>query len=330
MKALVLQQKQQLYLMEDFPDPIPKKKEVVIKVRYCGICGSDLEAYQYGMVLTPIILGHEFTGEIIQIGANVEGWQIGDRVTTFPGAYCGKCFYCKNGQENLCHKITMGLGLTVNGALAEYVKVPAYLLQKLPETVRFDEGALVEPLSVGFHGVTLSKIAPTDTALVIGAGTIGLATLLALRYFKVKDIYVIEPSEYNRALALEIGAKETNHPRKINRIGPDFIFDCAGFPETYISALSIIRKGGTIIILGIHFEPVPISFLLFSTKEVKMKGSFGYSLQEFQEVLSLIATKKLEPRRMISKKIKLEEAIDKGFDELLKPERKAAKILVEL
>ncbi len=329
MKSLILKAVNKLELCEDSPEPILSKEEVLIKVKCCGICGSDLEAYRYGKVLMPLILGHEFTGEIMEVGAKVEGWRVGDRVTAYPGEFCGKCYYCKKGQENLCRKTIMGLGITVNGALAEYVKVPAKLICKLPESVRYEEGALVEPLSVAYHGVKLSGIQPTDTVVVIGTGSIGLCTIQALKLLNLEVIYFIEPSEFNRNLALQMGAKEIDRPAQLNKVGPDFVFDCAGFPKTYQNDLQIIRNGGTVILLGVHFDPVPISFLQLIAKEVIMKGSFGYSFQEFKEVLSFMEQGKFQTDLIISKKVKLEKAIEEGFHELLSSKRRAAKILIE-
>ena len=330
MRALVLKTIHQLEFVTDYPKPTLAKDEVLIKVKYCGICGSDLEAFQYGMILMPIIPGHEFSGEITELGANVTDWSIGDRVTVYPGSYCGKCYYCKGGEENLCKKMFLGLGLSVNGAMAEYVKFPASYLFRLPDSVSFEEGAIVEPLSVGYHGVKLSNIQPDDTAVVIGAGTIGISTIQALKLLDIEDIYVIDPNEFNRNIAFELGAKETKAPMQINKVGPDFVFVCAGFPETYKNAIKIVRGGGSIILLGVHFDPVAISFLQIIAKEANLRGSFGYSNDEFKEVLELLAEKKFQPNLLISKKVKLENAVQAGFLELLSKEKKAVKILVEM
>ena len=113
MKGLVLEKVNQLKIRNDIPKPSPKKRDVVIKVKYCGICGSDLEAYQYGKIFMPLILGHEFSGIITGLGSNVEGWRIGDRVTAYPGEFCGKCYFCKNHRENLCKRMGAGLGIII-------------------------------------------------------------------------------------------------------------------------------------------------------------------------------------------------------------------------
>jgi (R,R)-butanediol dehydrogenase/meso-butanediol dehydrogenase/diacetyl reductase len=330
MKGLVLQGIKQLEYRTDLKKPQPKKDEVLIAVKYCGICGSDLEAYQHGMVVMPLILGHEFSGEIVELGSDVVDFKLGDRVTGYPGNFCGKCFFCKSGQVNLCSKTLEGMGLTVDGALAEYIKMPAKCLCKLPTTVSFEEAALTEPLSVGYHGVRMSGIQPDDSVVVIGAGSIGLSTIQALRLRGIREYYIVEPSEFNKSLALQMGAKEIRNPSRINGVGPDFVFDCAGFPKTYKKNLSIVRKGGTVILLGVYFNPAPIPFLQFIMKEINMRGSFGYSFEEFQEVLSLIAEGKYLPDLMISKKVELASAIQEGFLELLRPNKEVAKILVEI
>ncbi len=330
MKGLVLKAVNELEVQDDIPLPKLAKKDVLIKVKYCGICGSDLEAYQYGKILMPLILGHEFSGEIVGLGEKVEDWKKGDRVTAYPGEFCGKCFYCQRGEENLCKNILLGLGITVNGAIAEYVKIPAKLLCKLPDSVGYAAGALAEPLSVGYHGVEISGIEPSDTALVIGAGAIGLATIQALKLKNIDNVYVSDPSQFNLNLAIKMGVNKAIKSGKINKLGPDFVFDCAGFPETYKKDISLVRKGGTVMLLGVHFEPVPISFLLLIAKEVKLVGSFGYSFQQFQEVLNLLDQGKFQTDLIVSKKVKLDNAIEEGFHELSQPDKQAAKILVEI
>jgi (R,R)-butanediol dehydrogenase/meso-butanediol dehydrogenase/diacetyl reductase len=272
-------------------------------------------------------------GANVELGANVAlgaNWRIGDRVTCYPGSFCGKCYYCKRGEENLCKKMVLGLGLSINGAMAEYVKFPAKYLFKLPDTISYEEGAIVEPLSVGYHGVKLSKIQPGDTAVVIGAGTIGISTIQSLKLLNIDEIYVIDPNEFNRNIALQLGAKETKAPAQINKVGPDFVFVCAGFPETYQNAIKIVRGGGSIILLGVHFDPVKTNYLQIIAKEANLRGSFGYSNAEFQEVLTLLAQKKFQPNLLISKKVKLENAVQGGFLELLSKEKKAVKILLEI
>ncbi|NHI92954.1 MAG: hypothetical protein EAX96_10670 [Candidatus Lokiarchaeota archaeon] len=330
MKALVLKAIEELEVSDDLPKPTPSKKEVLIKIKYCGICGSDLEAYKYGKVLTPLILGHEFSGEIVEVGSKVEGWKIGDRVTSYPADFCGTCHYCSKGQENRCRKMVEGLGISVNGAIAEYVKISSNSLCKLPDSVKYEDAALVEPLSVGYHGVKNSGIKPDDNAIVIGAGTIGLSTIQSLKLFNIDNIFIIEPSEFNENLAIQMGAKKALRPAKMNKIGPEFVFDCAGFPETYQNAIQIVQYGGTIILLGVHFKSVPISFLQVIAKEVTLRGSFGYSFEEFQEVIKFLDQRKIQTDLIVSKKVKLENVIKDGFQELLRPDRKSAKILVEI
>ena len=139
-----------------------------------------------------------------------------------------------------------------------------------------------------------------------------------------------DPSIFNLNIALKMGVEKASNPAKINKLGPDFVFDCAGFPETYNNDINIVRKGGTVVLLGVHFEPVPISFLYLIAKEVKMVGSFGYSYQQFNEILNLLDQGKFQTDLLISKKVKLDNAIEEGFHELSRPDKQAAKILVQM
>ncbi|MEN6522738.1 MAG: alcohol dehydrogenase catalytic domain-containing protein, partial [Anaerolineaceae bacterium] len=163
------------FFVKDIPVPELEENEVLIKVRACGICGSDLSLYKMGM--EDRILGHEFSGDIVDTGAGVTGWKPGDRVVVEPSLVCWECYWCKHGQFHLCPSLGF-TGIMADGGFAEYVKVPSYQLHHLPDEVSYVQGALVEPLSVSLHGVMTSIMRPGDTVAVFGCGIIGLTTLL--------------------------------------------------------------------------------------------------------------------------------------------------------
>ena len=228
--------------------PAPCPGEVKIKVHWCGICGSDLHEYLAGPIFipvekphpltgkkAPIILGHEFSGEIVQIGAGVPAIQVGDRVTASASRSCGECFWCKRGETIICEK-NAGTGLQADGAFAEYVNVPAY--DKLPDSVTFEEAALAEPLAVGVHAMKRAQIQPEDNVVIVGAGTIGLSVLQAARASGAKITMVVEKAEARKAYARQLGATMVLDPSRMDipgavheatgGVGADLGFECVG------------------------------------------------------------------------------------------------------
>ncbi len=337
LKGAVFQKKGEIIIKDDIKKPKIKKDEVLIKVKNCGICGSDVESYHTGILIpTGLILGHEFSGEIIELGEDVKKWKIGDRVTANPNLPCFKCFWCMRNQENLCKKGD-GIGMTSSGAMAEFIKVKAERLHLLPPNVSYEEGALVEPLAIGVYAVQESGIKVGENAVVFGAGTIGLVTIQVLNAIGASDVFVIEPLEFNQKKALEVGASEVFIPKdwtKIsgltNKIGPDHIFDCAGVPKTYIDSLKLIRKGGFITVIGIHAEPFEmVGFTQFLLKNITMRGIFAYNQETFRTCINLLEKKKINIKPLITKRIKLDE-VPKAFKTLSDPTNNEVKILVEM
>ncbi|MHA1379127.1 MAG: zinc-dependent alcohol dehydrogenase [Candidatus Helarchaeota archaeon] len=337
MKGAILQEKGKIVIKDNIPKPKIKKDQVLIKVKNCGICGSDMESYHSGaLILSGLIIGHEFSGEIVEIGESVKKWKIGDRVTANPNLNCGKCNFCLQGQENLCRKSLEGIGLAYNGAMAEFVGVRADRLHSLPQNVSFEEGALVEPLTIAVYGVQESWFKIGENAVVYGAGTIGLLTTQVLNTIGASDIYVIEPSEFNQKKALEMGASEVFMPNNwgkinklTNKIGPDHVFDCAGVPQTYINSIKIVRKGGFITVIGLHAEPFQMEgFMQLLTKNITMRGIYGYNQDTFRTTISLLKKKKIDVKPIITKKIKVGE-VPEAFKTLSNPNNEEIKILVE-
>src|SRR5450759_3350218 len=211
MKALVLEKYNEL-VYKDVPDPIIKRNEVLVRVKACGICGSDVHGLDgsTGRRIPPLIMGHEASGVIAQTGPAVAGWQVGDRVTFDSTIYCGHCYYCRRGLINLCDNRRV-LGVSCedyrqNGAFAEYVAVPQHILYRLPANLSFVQAALVEPVSIAFHGVSLAKIVLDDTAVVVGAGMVGLFVVQALRAAGCGQVIAVDVDRGRLELARKLGA----------------------------------------------------------------------------------------------------------------------------
>jgi (R,R)-butanediol dehydrogenase/meso-butanediol dehydrogenase/diacetyl reductase len=321
-------------VVQDVSEPTPKPGQVIVKVKYCGICGSDLHAYETCMYSG--IIGHEFSGDIESIGESVKGWKVGDRVTANPNIGCGTCYYCKRGETNLCMKL-LTIGETAPGAFAERVPVRADLLRRL-NTMSYEEGALIEPLSTLVRANKYS-VKSGDTVLVMGAGTIGLFALQCAKRYGAKRVCVTEVSKLRAQVAKKLGADQVFNPEEVNvgqkmnelsnGIGPDVVLECIGKPETIRGAETIVRKGGIAMIIGVSTVDVPTNYLGMLIHETAVKGIYAYSIQDFEEAAQLIERKQVNTSPIVTDRIGLSEIVERGFEELLKPEKNHIKILVD-
>ncbi|MFX1357440.1 MAG: zinc-binding dehydrogenase [Promethearchaeota archaeon] len=336
MKGAYFSEVRKVIIREDLPNPEIGPDEVLIKVQKCGICGSDIGSYLTGaMESQQIILGHEFSGEIVELGEKVKKLKVGDRVTANPNVPCLDCYYCNHGLENMC--IFYTIGVTHDGALAEFLKVRADRIHKLPDSVSFEEAALVEPLSNGVQAVRMSGLKVGDNAAVFGAGPIGLMTIQALKAAGASYIYVIEPIEAKQKIALKLGADEVFDPKRwskiiklTNKIGPDYVFDCVGIPETIMTSMQLVKMGGTIIIIGMHPETFEMKgFLQFMTKNLTMKGMYLVDQESFSTAIRLIEQNKVEVMPLVTKTITLND-VPEEIENLAKGLHDDIKILVDI
>ncbi|MHC4104019.1 MAG: zinc-dependent alcohol dehydrogenase [Planctomycetota bacterium] len=345
MKSAVFVEKQKIEIQE-IPRPEIESGEVLLKVEYCGICGSDIHAYKSGQLYSPgTVMGHEFSGTIAEMGDQVEGFAIGDRVAVSPGSACRQCYYCIRGAANMCigsSTPTIGLSPDINGAFAEYVRIvsPAGQLTKLSETVSLQVAALTEPYSVAMHSIRKSRFQPGDRILVIGAGPIGLAAIQLLMLAGAGHITVIEKSEARVNQAHEFGANDVLNPdvegiglfdkvRLLNNIiGPDIIFECAGFPDTFNMAVSLARRDGQVMVVSIIEQETPIYPFVIAVNEIDIKGCYGFVGDDFDHVIHFMSNGKLAADKMISEIISLDDIVARGFEALLESQDKL-KILVK-
>ncbi len=349
LKAAVYYGRKNVKIEKDYPEPKPGKGEVKIAVKWCGICGTDLHEYLEGPIFIPtephpltgrklpVVLGHEFSGEIVEVGPGVKDWSVGDRVTADACIVCWECYFCKRMLYNLCEKLGFN-GLATDGAFADYVVVPAYQLYRLPDTVSYEEGALVEPLSVGIHAIRKSGLQEGDTVFIAGAGPIGLCTLLAAKAAGAGKIYVSEILPRRIELAKKLGATEVLNPKEVdvkkeiadrtNGIGVDVAFEAVGYEPALRACLDVTRKGGTICVIGIF--PGAVSIMPtpdIVVSEHKIVGSIAYA-GEFTTAIDLMADGRIDVKPLITAKIGLEDLIEKGFKELVEHKEKHIKILV--
>jgi len=272
--------------------PHPADNEVLVKLEYVGICGSDIHYYETGsigkyVVKPPFVLGHEPGGTVVEVGKNVKHLHIGDRVALEPGKTCGHCEFCREGKYNLCPDVLFFATPPIDGVFQEYVAHEADLCFKLPEDVDTMEGALIEPLAVGFHAANQGNAHAGQTAVVFGSGCIGLVSMMALKAEGVSKVYVVDILQKRLDKALELGAteiinsKEKNLQEEIDRLtdgkGADLVIETAGTETTTRQAIQITKKGATIVLVGYSKTgemTLPISLAL--DKELTFKTVFRY------------------------------------------------------
>jgi L-iditol 2-dehydrogenase len=314
MKALLLTKYNHLEYT-DFPDPEPGPEDVLIQVKACGICGSDIHGLDgsSGRRVPPLIMGHEAAGVISAVGDNVTGWQIGDRVTFDSTIYCGTCHFCRRGEINLCdNRRVLGVSpgdYRQHGAFAEYVVVPQHILYRLPDGLSYERAAMVEAVSIAVHAVERTPVSLNDTAVVVGTGMIGLLVLQAVRLAGCGKVIAVDLDQGRLDLARQLGADLTLNPQESDVLeqvlaqtegrGADIALEVVGFTPTLQTAIRSVRKGGTVTLVG-NLSPTT-EFLQQSvvTRELTLYGSCG-SCGEYPACLDLIVREDINVDAMIS------------------------------
>ncbi|HUX52281.1 MAG TPA: galactitol-1-phosphate 5-dehydrogenase [Spirochaetia bacterium] len=340
MKALVYHGPHDLrYVEVDTPEP--KMGEVLIRPRSVSICGSDLSGYKGGsaMRVPPLIMGHEFSGEIAKLGSGVSGMKVGDRVGVVTNLYCGTCPECRNGLSNVCDNrfiigTTMKAG-SYNGAMADFVVAPAEKIMRLPDNVSFHECALVEPLSIALRATKHAGELTGKTVAVFGTGPIGLLTIMCVRAFGAKRVIAIDMVDGRLTMARQCGASDTINSRedvpKLARQltgegGIDVVFDAAGVAATINTGIDIVRNGGTIIMIGLASPTFEIEYKHAVAKELTLQGSYMYT-SEMREGLQLITDGKLNVKQIITSELPMSEG-PRIFEELVSGSSSEIKVIL--
>lgn len=341
MRALVLEAHKKLTLCT-VPDPVPGSGEVLVQVKACGICGSDVHGYDgsTGRRRPPVIMGHEAAGVVAGTGADVTGWQPGDRVTFDSTIYCGECYFCRQGRINLCdNRCVLGVSCEAyrrDGAFAEYVVVPQHILYRLPDSLDFAQAAMVEALSIGFHAVSRSGIQGDDSVLVLGTGMIGLLTVQAARLAGCGRIIAVDVDTDKLALARRMGASVTLNPRTDEVLagiaeatsgrGADHAFEAVGMDETVAMAVSGVRKGGVLTLIGNLSPSVSFPLQAAVTGELTVHGSCA-SCGEYPACLDSLAEGRVDVSPLISAVASLSEGAD-WFGRLYAGEKGLMKVIL--
>ncbi len=277
--------------MADCPMPAAAPGEVVVQVEYCGICGSDVHFYRFGSIGKkaapfPFILGHECAGTVIELGEGVSSLRVGDRVALEPGVPCGSCEMCRTGRYNLCPDVRFMAAPPYDGALRRYLSHPANMCFKLPDSMSFQEGAMLEPLAVGMHAAVRGDVRMGKSVCILGGGTIGIMTLLSCRALGASTAIVSDLFANRLESARKFGATRAVNPKEqdleqavleaTGGQGCDVVFETAGSPYTMAETWKYVKRGGVIVLVGNITKETPYPFLELSRREVDIRPTFRY------------------------------------------------------
>ena len=303
--------------LEMVPMPVPEigPDDVLVRVRACGICGSDVHGFDgsTGRRIPPLVMGHEAAGEVAQAGAHVRDLAMGDRVTFDSTIYCGQCFYCARGDINLCDNRQV-LGVSPgeyrrHGAFAEYVAVPRRIMYRLPDNLSYEQAALIEAVSVAVHAVNLTPVADGRTAVVVGSGMIGLLAIQALRAAGCARVVAVDLEECRLKVARELGATETINPKTGDAAaavremtdgrGADVALECVGATEPIRTAIASVRKGGAVTLVGNIAPAIDLPLQAVVTRQIRLQGSCA-SCGEYPACIDLISSGAIRVDPLIS------------------------------
>ena len=333
MKALFYEGPNRMHVA-DLPEPSPAAGEVKLRVGACGICGSDVHGYtgQSGRRVPGMVMGHEFAGEIVELGSGVDGWKTGQRVTAFNIIGCDECPHCASGNSQRCpHRKVIGVNMGTIGAYAEYICMPAKNLAELADGVSYADGLLHEPLTVAYHA--LGHVPQDAQSLaIVGGGTIGQGLVMVAQALGDRKVFLLEPLAEKRALAEQHGAAAL--PPDLNELvkhlpdGADAAMEAVGIEAAFQLALDAIHPSGTLVLVGNLAKQVPLPLQHVTSTEKHLVGSYGFNLGDFQRIMSWINEGRFDLTPFLSGSCTLEEA-PQVFADLAAGRRQALKIVVE-
>jgi len=342
LKALIYT-KPYCFEYSDFSDPEVGDDDMLIRVKACGICGSDVQGFtgKTGRRIPPLIMGHEAAGVVEEVGKNVKDFEKGDRVCFDSTVYCNKCQPCRKGQYNRCEKRQV-LGVSTpefkrHGAFAEYVALPWWIVSKIPDNMSFIQSSLLEPASIGTHAANRAPISTDDTVVVIGAGTIGLFILQAARLRGAARVLAIDINEFRLDVAKKLGADKVINPLKSdlrkaileetkNR-GADVAFEAVGYAQTFRDGVSVTKTGGHLVAVGNLEKAAEFNLQELVARELTFTGSYASS-GEFRDCIDLVASGKINVEPLISDVLPLKDGPG-AFERLLKAKEDLLKIVLE-
>ena len=342
MKALLLTRYKEMELA-DLPVPEIGPEDVLVRVKSCGICGSDIHGYDgsTGRRIPPLVMGHEAAGVIVNAGSAVTGFKEGDRVTFDSTVSCGRCHFCRRGEINLCdHREVLGVSCgdyRRNGAFAEYVAVPSRIVYKLPDSLSFDHAALIEAVSIAVHAVNITPISLAASAAVVGSGMIGLLVIQALKLAGCSRVIAVDIDDSKLSLARSLGAWATVNAQsadvpafvreRTEGRGADVAIEVVGATQPVETAVLSVRKGGSVTLVGNLSPRIELPLQSVVTRQIRLQGSCA-SCGEYPACIELLASGAIKADPLISAKAPLDEGVE-WFDRLYNHEIHAMKVILK-
>jgi L-iditol 2-dehydrogenase len=331
MNALMLKDYMNLEMVQmDEPEIGPD--DLLVRVRACGICGSDVHGMDgsTGRRIPPVVMGHEAAGVVERAGKNVHDLKKGDRVTFDSTIYCGQCVFCARGDVNLCENRQV-LGVSPgeyrrHGAFAEFVAVPRRIVYRLPDSLSFEQAALIEAASVAVHAVNLTPVRLGDTGVVVGSGMIGVLTVQALRAAGCANVIAIDPVESRLKMAAELGATEVR-TSGVGVTNADVVIECVGANDSVQTAIGCARKGGAVTLVGNFAPKVELPLQVIVTRQIRLQGSCASS-GEYPAVIELMARGIIRVDSLISAVAPLKEGAE-WFGKLYRREGNLMKVILQ-
>jgi len=297
--------------IEERPMPVPGPREVLVEVSTVGVCGSDVHYYEHGrigdhVVRAPLVLGHESAGRVVALGAQASRHAVGDRVTLEPGVPCGRCRECRAGRYNLCPDVVFFATPPVDGAFANFVAIHEDFAFALPDSLSDEEGALMEPLSVGIWACRKAGVSAGDRVLVTGAGPIGLLAMQVARAFGATELVVSDANEHRLALAARTGATRTVPPG--GELGEvDALIECSGHPAALADGIAAVRPAGTAVIVGMGPDATAeVPMALIQNREIWLTGTFRYA-NTYPTAIALAAAGRVDLQAIVTGHYRLDE-----------------------
>ncbi len=331
-------------IFEEREIPEIKDNEVLVKIEHVGLCGSDLHYYEHGrigdfVVEEPMILGHEAAGKIVKVGKDVESLDVEDLVALEPGITCGKCEFCKSGKYNLCPDVEFLATPPYDGAFVEYIAYPEDMCFKLPEGMDTVEGSLIEPLAVGFHAANQADAQIGETAAILGAGCIGLVTLMSLRARGIKEVYVSDLIDIRLEKAAEVGAKKVFNAKEVdvvaeimkltNNEGVDIVIETAGSKVTAKQTADLVKRGGRIVLVGMAADPVfAYDFGKLQSKEASINTVFRYR-NIYPKAIKAVGDGTIDVKQVVTDTFGFSE-VKKAIDYNVENKSETVKVVIDM
>lgn len=338
MKACAIKGVKEFEIVE-IEEPVSKDGKVIIDVLKSGICGSDIH-YWVGGAPAGLVMGHEFCGKVVNPGDRVD-LKVGDRVTALPISPCGECEACRNGEPQYCAKTwneAVGLSLGNPGGLTRRIAVRPDMVIKVPDTMSDEEGAMVEPTAVGLHAAHLGRIAVGDDVLVVGGGIIGLVSAMFAKLEGASRVILTETNPERGKKAVSLGVADewydatdkdlVGKMMELTNGGFDVVLECVGNSPAVNSAITMVKPGGTVVLVGVASDAIPTYTVMAVMKELVVQGAIGYTYNEFKSCVDLIADKKIDVMKFVDDIVPLEK-VQASYERLTSGKDAAIKILVD-